>query len=72
MVITALTTVQIYFEGETFLNYLNGEGLMFSPDPMVVGFMAYLPVVLTVILAMRVYFIVKYKKKASFFIQNGE
>ena len=62
-VMAALTAVQIYFEGETFINYLNGEGLIFSPAPFVIGFMAYLLVVLSLALLLRVNFIVKFKRK---------
>ena len=66
-----LTAVQIYFEGETFLNYLSGEGLMFSPEPVVIGFMAYLPVILSLALLLRVFFIVKFKREVSFLSKKG-
>ena len=58
-----LVTSSVYMETETFIYYLQGEGLMYSPVFMVTVLLGYLPFALLIILGLRCYVSARYRRR---------
>ena len=55
-----LVTVSVYMETQTFIYYLEGQGLMYSPTFIVVIFLGYLPIMIMIVLMLRGFVLVRY------------
>ncbi|CAG5104536.1 Oidioi.mRNA.OKI2018_I69.chr1.g1314.t1.cds [Oikopleura dioica] len=60
VVTLTLVVASVYMETQTFIYYLEGQGLMYSPTFVVVIFLGYLPIMIMIVLMLRGFVLVRY------------